>query len=416
MRPNILDLLMNIARQANMPDPNNPDVVGNIVNGSQTVTDPDLQWLPPMTPEDPIGFPGNQPISQMKPQPAGQITPLTPAQPGVVARNTTTPTQPTTTSTNPNVKGYENYLDIFKNTLPDEPQPETKRRKQLATVAAINALGQALKQVVDYTGNVRHGAPINPQNDPTTLQALSQYEKLDQEYKNRKDRYDLTKMNTLQEAFKYAYGDEKQREQYENQLNLLGKQNEYMTGREEQQSANEIAKLGEANKLVTERDKTQQGYDLDKIQKQYENESKLIGQRNQDALDLVKERYGLQSAAKAATQLASKSLQVVDEDPDKPVTIPPQIYLDILQKQIGLQNQDFTEFLTSTDFNATNNAGDIMVARYWKDFYTPVYDAEGNVVSFQSKGAQYGDVGGGSQGTPSWFTEEEPAAKDEPVK
>lgn len=308
---------------------------------------------------------------------------------------------------------YENYLKLFEKTLSAKPELDTKRRNQLAMVAGINALGQALKQVVDFTGREKFGSPIIPQQDQLTPALLGQYEKEYQDYLQRKDRYDLQRTNTMQQALQYAYGDEKAREQYEKQLDLLGRQQDFsreQAGVQAEENAKERqarAELyGKQAQQQAERDKTQHGYDLEKLKKNFEYESALVAQRGDEALKAVKERYGFQAATKVATELAKKSLLVTDENPNKPITIPPQIYMDVLQKQIALQNQDFTEFLTSTDFNATNNAGDIMVARYWKDFYTPVYDANGDVISWESKGAKYEQqpqAMPAGDGTPTWF-------------
>ena len=384
--PNIQELLALAAGTQGKPSINtdDPDVVSNYLS-----TQPVLQ-----TPE--VRFPAGQTMDQY----AVSST----AQPSVLpgARQSVQPAQP---QQDDKLSGYEDYLKLFEKTLGPEPELDKKKRNQLAMVAGINALGQALKQVVDYTGRTKHGAPINPQVDQLTPALLGQYEKELQDYQQRKDRYDLLKTNTMQNALQYAYGDEKARERYDNELALLGKQNEYMTGRETQQQKNDLEKIKEQNRLIAERDETLQGYDLKKIEEQYKNESKLIGQRNADALKAMQEKYGMQAAQKAATALAKKSLQVTDpDDVNKPITIPPHIYLDILQKQIALQNQDFTEFLTSTDFNATNNAGDIMVAKYWRDFYDPVKDEVGNVVAFQPKGvASPGGSAVPAGDVPEWF-------------
>ena len=303
--------------------------------------------------------------------------------------------------------GYEDYLKIFQNTLPKEPTLDTNKRKQLATVAAINALGGMLKNVIDLQGGSKQGSPIAVRQDAATPVLLSQYEKMGDEYQQRKDRYDLMKTNSMQQALQYAYGDEKAREQYEKQLDLLNRSQQFQGAQTDKEIAAREKLAKTQAEQVSARDDKQYTQDLEKLKKNFEYESQLIAQRNNDALNALKEKYGMQQAAKTATELAKKSLVVTDEDPNKPITIPPQIYLDVLQKQIGLQNQDFTEFLTSTDFNATNNAGDIMVARYWKDFYTAVKDKDGNVVAFQPKGASYPSTSGASTTepgtTPDWF-------------
>ena len=328
----------------------------------------------------------------------GQVA-QSPAQPGVIQPQSQPPATAQTTAPS----GYEDYLKLFEKTLGKEPELDTKKRNQLATVALINSLGQALRQVVDFTGKSKYGSPIYPQQDNLTPGLLAQYEKESQDYQRRKDRYDLQKTNTMQQALQYAYGDEKAKDQYEKQLDLLGRQQEFSASQSEKEIAARDKLADKQADLQGKRDETQYTQDLEKLKKNYEYESKLIGQRANDAFNLVKEKYGAQQAAKSAIELAKKSIQVTDEDPNKPVTIPPQIYLDILQKQIALQNQDFTEFLTSTDFNATNNAGDIMVARYWKDFYKPVYDEQGNVASWESGGAQYPSSTPGGDNTPSIF-------------
>lgn len=301
------------------------------------------------------------------------------------------------------LSGYEDYMKIFKNTLGATPELDKKRRNQLAIVAGINALGQALKQVVDFHGRSKHGAPINAQQDRLTPALLSMYDKEMQDYQQRKDRYDLQKTNTMQHALQYAYGDEKYRDQYDKQLDLLNRQQTFSKSESDKEIAARGKLAEKQSALLSQKEQDQHVRDLEKLKKNYEYESRLIGQKANDAFNLVKEKYGAQQATKSAIELAKKSIQVMDEDPNKPIIIPPQIYLDVLQKQIALQNQDFTEFLTSTDFNATNNAGDIMVARYWKDFYKPVYDEQGNVVSWESKSALQPSSTQGADEMPSIF-------------
>lgn len=297
-----------------------------------------------------------------------------------------TPQQPAQTQPN----GYEEYMKYFSKTLPAEPKLDTKRRNQLAAVAAINALGQMVKQVVDLHGRSKYGAPITAQQPSTaTPILLSQYEKERDDYLNRKDKYDYMKMNTMQDAFKYAYGDERDRENYQQQWALLQEQHRLAGQREDKEIAARKELYGDQAEAQAKRDVQQHENDLAKLRKNWEYEKDLIEQRNNDALNILKEKAGVQAAVKTAAQLAKKSLLVTDTDPNNPITIPPQIYMDVLQKQIALQNQDFTTFLTSVDFNATQNAGDIMVARYWKDFYKPIYDKNGNVESWESLGAKY---------------------------
>jgi len=382
--PNIQELLELAAGiQGEQPvNTDDPNVVANYLNVQPALQQP--------------AMPAIQPGQTME-QYAQSSTTQPSILPGARQPVTQPPPQPQEDEL---LSGYEDYLKLFEKTIGPAPELDKKKRNQLAMVAGINALGQALKQVVDYTGRVKHGAPINPQTDQLTPALLSQYEKEYQDYVQRKDRYNLTKTNSMQQALQYAYGDEKAREQYEKQLDLLGRQQafsgqqsdeemKFRAGENEKERKARAELYGTQATQQAEQAKTQHGYDLEKLQKNYEYESSLAAQRASDALKAVKEKYGFQAATKAATELAKKSLLVTDEDPNKPITIPPQIYLDVLQKQIALQNQDFTEFLTSTDFNATNNAGDIMVARYWKDFYNPVYDANGDVISWETKGAKY---------------------------
>jgi hypothetical protein len=403
MPPTINPYLWPLSEQ----DLQRPDIVEQIINSFQRPYDPAAQGYDPRYIQDlstrPVvdwtepDAPVPQEIQDLQPtrtfEPSNGVINRTPPIQNAQVTPTIQPVQQPSTGQSKSAsampEGYEEYLKIFQNTLGAAPELDKKRRNQLAMVAGINALGQALKQVVDFHGRSKYGAPITPQQDQLTPALLSQYEKEYQDYQQRKDRYNLQKTNTMQQALQYAYGDEKAREQYEKQLDLLGKQQKFSSEQTDKEIAAREKLAKDQADLVGKRDDKQYQQDLEKMQKNFEYESALAAQRASEAMKAVKERYGFQAATKTATELAKKSLLVTDEDPNKPIVIPPQLYLDILQKQIALQNQDFTEFLTSTDFNATNNAGDIMVARYWKDFYTPVYDVDGNVISWESKGAKY---------------------------
>ena len=329
------------------------------------------------------------------PQPPAQLQPRT-GQPTTAfdEKNAPTPQENQQSS-------YQNYLDLFQQTLPKEPQPDSKRRNQLAMVAGINALGQALKQVVDFTGRQKYGSPINPQNDPTALQALSQYEKLDQEYKQRKDRYDLQKTNTMQQALQYAYGDEKAREQYEKQLDLLNRQQDFST-KQTDKEINARKELFNAQKdAQAKAADIDYERDLKKMEAQYGFSSKLIGENLAADMALLAAKTD-PATSDAYTKalmdmrksLAGEDVPVVDQATGTQYTLPKELYFDVAQKIMKNPLDPITRQLISQlgpEPEQNKTIINTLIASEWQKYYEPVVDSAGNQVGFRMKSEQAPD-------------------------
>ena len=284
------------------------------------------------------------------------------------------------------LSGLEDYLQYFQKTLGDAPELDTKKRNQLAMVAAINALGQGLRQVVDYTGKVKHGAPINPQQDNLTGGLLSMYDKEMKEYEQRKDRYDLMKTNTMQDAFKYAYGDEKAREQYEKQLDLLGKQQEFAKEQlgKQQEFASEKAQQEAENRAALQKDK--QGFDAAKLEYQRQADLDKLKTKYGYDVDLLNRRLSADAAKNAANviedqlKLAGDNVPVIDQKTGQSLVIPKELYWDVYQKIMNNPSAEMKKQmvqLMGADYQTSKQIVNGMIASEYRKFYEPQYDAAG---------------------------------------
>ena len=299
-----------------------------------------------------------QPPTAMQPRPVSQpnATPTGDEMPQPIAEN--------------KQSGYEDYLKLFEKTLGDKPELDTKKRNQLAPVALINSLGQALRQVVDFTGKSKYGSPINPQQDNLTPGLLAQYEKESQDYQQRKDRYDLQKTNTMQQALQYAYGDEKAKDQYEKQLDLLGRQQEFSAAQTDKE-------LGARKDLYGAQVKnTKDQYDQ-QVRDQVARDEKLHG------YDMEKLRAAKTAADKVVgdeLKLAGENVPVIDQKTGQPLVIPKELYWDVYQKIMNNPSDQMKQMMMGLEGATYEQSKQIvggMIASEYRKFYEPQYDTTG---------------------------------------
>lgn len=357
---------------------------------------PGITWSDPSGPFFPEDLKNIEPgISRIKPLPA------------VVTPNPTTEPkqQPNNPSTGEAQKddpmaGYEEYMRLFKNTLPAEPVKDKKRQQQLAIVAGINALGQGLRQVINLNDRNKYMSPINPQADPTALQALAEYEKLNDEYLQRKDRYDMQKQQSMQEALRYAYMDETQREQYKKQLELQNKSQEFQANENDKEQKARAALYAQQKQDQAERDKTLYGYDQDKMAQAHKYDADLIWQRFAADKKLLDEKIGKDksdaySGAMAAMMkdAAGENLPVVDQKTGQSVIIPKDIYFDIAQKIAKNPLDPIAAKMIDKlgpDPEQNKQILNTLIASEWQKYYEPVYDSANNLSGFRMLGGGQG--------------------------
>jgi hypothetical protein len=383
-----------------------PDIVGQILAQYQRPGDPSAQNYDPRYVSELVNNPAAAPLDPTQPVAtsndydlnagylkgspgdlavkAGKIPPYTTFTEAAKQNksNATPPpaAQPSTQSSLPT--GYEEYMKIFKNTLPAEPELDKKKRNQLATVAAINALGQMIRQVVDYHYGAKHGSPINPEPNVTTQQLLAQYEKEHDEYQQRKDRYDLMKTNTMQNAFKYAYGDEQYQRKYNDTLAMM---NQRATNAEELQknkAGYNAALMGAKHELGDETMKDKQANDLEKMKKKYGYDLDLLGKRigaeNARAADkVVTDQF----------KLAGDNVPVVDQQTHATLTIPKELYFDVYQKIMNHPTAEISKRmkdLVGANYEQSKQIVDGMIASEYQKYYKPIYDATGKFQSWEA--------------------------------
>lgn len=319
-----------------------------------------------------------KPPERMEQRPANPVftTPYqhegqyTPTQPASQTETTPTATQP---QKNDLESGYENYLKLFEKTLGDKPELDTKRRNQLAMVAGINALGQALKQIVDYTGRTKFGSPINPQQDNLTPALLGQYEKEMQDYLQRKDKYDMMKTAAMQDAFRYAYGDEQYRKQVDDRWKMYDAEKQdradenaanrkFQTDLYGQKVADEQAMYDQQVKDQAARDKTLHGYDMEKF----------------NAAKSAAEKAG--AVTENEMKLAGENVPVIDQKTGRSLIIPKELYWDIYQKIMNNPSSEYDkekQRLEGADYEQSKNIINGLIAAEFQKYYEPKYDSTG---------------------------------------
>lgn len=388
-----------------------PDIVSQIVNMFDRPASPESQtgYLPhimqqpvftqpdaPVPPEVmypnvgndyPPGVVPNQ-VTNMRPRPA-QVTPQpSTAQPstsqqqsGSQSQQTTTETQTQTTDGKPVLNNYEDYLKLFQQTLGNAPELDKKRRNQLAIVAGINALGNAIKQVVNLHDRNKYGSPATPQVDQLTPALLSQYEKEYQDYMQRKDRYDLQKTNTMQEAMRYAYGDEQQRKASEERWKLYGEEkkdraDERASDRKfqkdlyEQKIKDEKAMYDQQVKDQATRDEILHGYDMEKF-----NSAKNAAEKSN-------------AVAENELKLAGENVPVIDQKTGRSIIIPKELYWDIYQKIMNNPTSELDkqmQKLDGADYEQSKNIINGLIAAEYQKYYEPKYDSAGQFQGWMMK-------------------------------
>ena len=276
--------------------------------------------------------------------------------------------------------GYEDYLKIFQNTLGASPELDKKRRNQLAIVAGINALGQALKQVVDFHGRSVHDAPINPHQDQLTPTLLSMYDKEMQDYLVRKSQYDLQKTQKMQDAFKYAYGDKQQQEAFDRQLEILGKEQDFRSGESTKELDWKTIEADQQRAFETQEREGAQDDFLMRMKKQFEYD-----------MALEKER-----AKKSGNQIGKilsdvvDGWGVIDKTTGSTVSIPQEMFWDVLASELKEMNMTPDEFsdpnrLPSKGYGSTEEEAKAIVTGAWNKYYQPVYDDQGKQVGWDIK-------------------------------
>ena len=285
-----------------------------------------------------------------------------------------------------NQQTYEDYLKIFQNTLPDKPELDVKKRKRLATVAAINALGQSLRQAVSAYGAKKYDAPIAPLADPTALQLLGQYNKEETDYDQKKMMYDRMKTQTMQDAYRYAYGDKQSNEHYQRQLDLMNKQQEYSTNRDEGTQKFQAEQQKKTQEYYTNRDKTQMQNDLDKIDKQYGKEIAVLGERvkaedkiyrNKLQADMeTLEKSGLNSnGLYEAAKVKEAPFPVYDTKTGADVLLSAGQNWYVLTQELNRMNIDIkTYFEDPTMYNSPTVGSKVIVTNAWRTYFEPQYD------------------------------------------
>ena len=334
---------------------------------------------------------GQQPIAQ-QPGTNGQQT-TTSSQIGhtKTTQSQVTPQQPAPQKSGP-PSSYEEYLKIFQSTLPQEPELDKKRRNQLALVAMINALGQGVKQVVDYHGRTKHNAPIQQQYDPTALQMLGEYEKVNDEYKRNKAAYDAQRSGAMMEAFKYAYMDDADRKKYEQQLDLLGRQQQFTadeatkerTWRTGEREGEQGWRSGEADKLTEAqkaRDKAMHGYDLEALNKKFNYDMALLKEQ-------LKNKGG--SGSGQPNWMENMPYwEVIDGQAGKTIPLDQAMFWDVLSKELKALNMGddaniwMLDGKPSEGYDTKEAQAKAIVTGAWNKYWKPIYDDKGALAGWE---------------------------------
>lgn len=336
-----------------------------------------------------IGSPGDVAVKQGRLRPfTPSVTPQPQAQPQAGSQpNAPTPaTQPENESNLPT--GIEEYMKYFTKTLGAEPELDKKKRNQLALVAMINALGQGVKQVVDYHGRTKHGSPIYPEQNNITPALLAQYEKEYQDYQQRKDKYDLLKTGAMQDAFRYAYGDEQYRKQIEDRWAMQKDEQTYRTNEraDDRKYADEQYQIKKKDaqdaydqqvKDQAERDKTLHGYDMERLRAQMSDKGKgKLDESLASLAELYKDGYLLR-----------------DERNGADIPVPASVFDAISTKVLyGLAAKDWggdvDKMITSSEFKSDKETMKRLLNQYWQQYYDYRVNQDGTVDWYPIEGTK----------------------------
>lgn len=301
------------------------------------------------------------------------------------------------------------YLKMFQQFL-TPPVEDKAKQNRLKTAAALNALGNALVNVMNMTQFGQ--APVAVKTDNSAMAyPLAQAEQLRQEYVQQKNLYDQMNLRLMGDAVqmqrqdkRWDKADQMQRERWDKE-DAIRKEGWDRQAQEAQKDRD-----FRAQQMETEYAKRAELYD-----KQFKNELSILDKRHQYEVDEIGKRYGAAAAA-AAANIGEKAFPVIDHATGKTVILPPELYWDVMSKELQKQNKDIAEWVTSADYNATDNSANAIVAESWSKHYDPVYDAAGNVTGFKPKsGASTGGSwlqdntkpAAGKGDAPAFFQEEE---------
>lgn len=285
------------------------------------------------------------------------------------------------------MSGLENYLQYFQKTLGDAPELDKKKRNQLAAVAAINALGQGLKNVVDYTGRVKNESPINLRQDQLTPALLGQYEKEMQDYLQRKAQYDLKRTMAMQDAFKYAYGDKQAQDDFDREMDKLifaaGEADKTRRFEADEASKTRGWKSSEEElqrKWGTGEREGAHGDALERMKEQFEYDMALEKERN-------KGRVG--SGSSKLVEEIENGWEVMDNKNGQVAKLPKVMFWDVLTRELKAMNMT-PEALMSSDrkpsegYASKEDEAKAIVTNGWSKYYDPVYE-NGKQIGWQAK-------------------------------
>lgn len=341
----------------------------------------------PNAPKPPVRMEqkGNGPVFTTPYQHEGQYTPT--PKPSATAPPTnnqppaTQPGQQQPVTAEP-LPGLESYLQYFQKTLGASPELDKSKRNQLAMVAGINALGQALRQVVDYTGRVKHGSPIYKQEDTLTPSLLSMYDKEMQNYLTMKSQYDLRKTQGMQDAFKYAYGDKQAKDDFDREMLKLNDQQGFLSGEGDKTRGFEADEASKTRGWKSSEEENQrkwgtgeregaQGDALERMKKQFGYDMELEKERN-------KGRAAGSGSSKLVEEIEN-GWEVMDNKNGQAVSLPKVMFWDVLTRELKSMNMTPDALMNSDrkpseGYGSKEDEAKAIVTNGWNKYYDPVYE------------------------------------------
>lgn len=275
---------------------------------------------------------------------------------------------------------YESYMDILNEGL-SEPVSTKEQQERLSRSAKITATGEMLNNVIDLiAGGGSDGSPIFRRADTATPAMLNQLERLRADDTRREEIHNAQKLQNQIRAISFGQqdkaGERISRHFYEGQH-----------FRKEEREAGEKFRAGEGDlnrEAAKEARKETRQFSKDEWEAKYsqalKNNIALDDHRTKNTLDEMKARYGYDAAIVAMKAAAgvggsgagSDTFFVKDDESGETIPIPSAEYWNIIQKIITKQNEVSGEDWTMNDhFKLSDNQLNALVAKEWKNYYTP---------------------------------------------
>lgn len=334
---------------------------------------------------------GSEPVPSS--QTVGPVQPAAQPQQIISGTSETKPLQPKDDVQ----KTFDDYMDIFTRTL-EKPNKDTKGQKRNATVAAVNALGQMLRVIAQQNRMNEVDSPAFNIADPSAFRAMERYEKINEQYRQDKDKYDERMRQATQDAFKYAYMDEKDRTAYQRALE-----------EEQRQNAEWNRRFGVQNEAATDADlrNFDQQKELVGMQQDWQKELAALNHKynmgeiyaRMDAQTKQNAGEGMRKVIEEQMKLAGENVPVIDPKTGKSLVIPKDLYFDLAAKIAQNPSDPTSQSLVDAlgpDYEQNKIIINTLIAAEWSKYYDPVYDAGGNFIGYNPKGT----TGGGTPG--SW--------------